>query len=162
MALTQVQGGMIAGLPAGSVLQVVQGNGPGVTAASTAYPNSSTRATACSVSITPRSSSSKIYVSYSGWWYPYDSSPAGANQVAQVGSIYRGSTAITAAGAWQLQMASQTVYTYYSTQSVCVLDSPATTSAITYSMDIYAWAGSSSSITLREAGGSIIAMEIAG
>lgn len=149
-------------MPAGTILQVVQGTGSGVTAATTSYPNSSTRATACSVSITPTSASSKIYVTYSGWWYPYDSSPSGANQVGQVGAIYRGSTVITAAGSWQLQLATQTVYTYYGVQSFCVLDSPSTTSALTYSMDIYAWAGSSSSIILREAGGYIIAMEVAG
>jgi len=148
-------------MPTGTILQVVQGSGSGITASTTTYPNSSTRGTACSVSITPTSASSKIYVTYSGWWYPYDSSPAGANQVGQVGAIYRGSTLITVAGSWQLQLATQTVYTYYGMQSFCVLDSPSTTSPTTYSLDIYAWAGNSSSIVLREAGGAIIAMEVA-
>jgi len=151
----------ITRLPAGSVLQVVLGTAVGVTAATTAYPNSSTRATANSLSITPISASSKIFLTYSGWWYPYDS-PTNNNQVGQIGAIYRNSTIITAAGGWQIQTSNADTYTFYGMQSFVALDSPSTTSAITYSLQIYAWAGNASTVTLRETGGILIAMEVAG
>ncbi len=147
--------------PTGAILQAVLGTAVGVTAATTTYPNSSTRATVNSLSITPISSSSKIFLTYSGWWYPYDS-PTNNNQVGQYGAIYRNSTVITAAGAWQIQTSNADTYTFYGMQSFVALDSPGTTSAITYSLQIYGWAGNASSVTLRETGGILIAMEVAG
>jgi hypothetical protein len=148
--------------PTGAVLQAVLGTAVGVTASQATYPNSSTRATVNSLSITPISSSSKVYVTYSGWWYPYDGSPSDNNQVGQTGAIYRNSTVITAAGVWQIQVSAGNTYTYYGMQSFVALDSPGTTSAITYSLQVYGWAGNLSTVTLRETGGILVAMEIAG
>lgn len=169
MALTQVQGGMIlpsgqsipkAALPAGTILQVVSGNGPGVTASTNTYTSTSRIATA-SVSITPTSASSKVYVTYSAWWYPYDSSASTSNQVGMSGGIYRNGSAIQGPNHWQLQVNGAATYTYYGMPAFCVLDAPSTTSAITYSMEIYGWSGNPSTVVLRETGGNIIAMEVA-
>jgi len=139
-------------LPAGTILQVVQGTGAGLTAATTAY-TSTSRATTCSVSITPTSASSKIYVSYSAWWYPYDSSPTTSNQIGMSGGIYRGASAINGPFHWQLQANGAQSYTYYGMQSFVVLDTPSTTSATTYSMQIFGWSGNPSTVVLRETGG---------
>lgn len=178
MALTQVASGLIASvagstltgtqsipkstLPTGSVLQAVLGTAVGLTASNGTYPNVSTRATVNSLSITPISSSSKVYVTYSGWWYPYDGSPSDNNQIGQTGAIYRNSTVITAAGIWEIQVSAASSYTYYGMQSFVALDSPGTTSAITYSLQMYGWGGNSSTVVLRETGGILVAMEIAG
>jgi hypothetical protein len=147
--------------PTGAVLQAVQGTAVGVTASQATYPNISTRATVNSLSITPISASSKIFLTYSGWWYPYDGSPSDNNQVGMSGGIYRNSTLITATGIWQLQVSAGNTYTYYGMQSFVALDTPGTTSAITYSLQVFGWAGNAASVNIRETGGILIAMEVA-
>jgi len=106
-------------LPSGSVLQVVQ------TANTTAISTNSTSAasTGISVNITPSSTSSKIHVSFSARTY------INAANKEHFISILRGSTVIRGG------------YTLYSTSGAVaamtylhVLDSPSTTSQVTYSL----------------------------
>jgi hypothetical protein len=143
MALTQVQGGMIlasgqsipkAALPTGSVLQVVQ------TAFNTYLSVSSTSYTDTGItaSITPTSATSKILVMISAkLGLAYSSNDAAGN--VGFANILRGSTTIyesqrtpfgrfgvSATGAWR----------YDTSNSFCVLDSPATTSSTTYKMQV--------------------------
>ena len=79
-----------------------------------------------------------------------------------IGSIQRGSTLISVGAYWQLQVSAASTYTYYGMQGISILDSPSTTSATTYTVGLYGWAGNSASVNLRETGGYLIAMEVAG
>ena len=149
MALTQVAGGMLAGsitssqissvaastltgtqtiprgtLPTGSVLQVVQAyiNSGFTTTTSTTFV-----ATALSGTITPSSASSKIYIIFSGGVYQATSGNG-------YYGIFRNGNNIAN------NQVHNAVLNQWSTQGGSFLDSPATTSAITYA--IYMRSGS--------------------
>jgi hypothetical protein len=108
-------------MPSGSLLQVVTSE----FSTDTSTTNTSLTATGHTVSITPSSTSSKIYVMLSGsggyslsngWW---------------IGALYRGSTNIsTGMGYTQYYSSTEGNATY----SYNVMDLPSTTSAITYQM----------------------------
>jgi len=148
--------------PTGAILQVQQVASVGLSATTGTYPNFAGRFNVCTLTITPSSASNKIFLIYSGLWYPYDSSPSDNNQVGMIGSIQRGASLISVSTYWQLQASAASTYTYYGQQTVSMLDSPSTTSATTYTYGIYGWAGNNSTVNLRETGGYLIAMEVAG
>lgn len=149
MALTQVQGGMIlasgqsipyAALPAGSVLQVVSAT------KTDAFSSSSTSMvdiTGLSVSITPKSATSKILVSYQVCGGQSNTS---VNQDIFI-QLVRGSTAIGVGTTGGAQNASGEIAnggTASADQVVLrdtlmFLDSPATTSATTYKLQGMSW-----------------------
>lgn len=131
MPLTQVQGGMIGSLPAGSVLQVVS------TTKTDTFSMSSTTfsdVTGLSVAITPTSSSSKILVISNLNW-------GGSASDIFICRLLRDSTTISAgdaAGSRSLGYASMRTASADNmvTSSVTFLDSPATTSATTYKLQV--------------------------
>jgi len=108
-------------MPSGSLLQVVTSE----FSTDTVTTNTSLTATGHTVSITPSSTSSKIYVMLTG---------SGGGVPANgywIGALYRGSTNIsTGMGYTQYNVSTvgNTTYSYN------VMDSPSTTSAITYQM----------------------------
>lgn len=136
--------------PAGHVIQVVQ------TANTTAISTNSTSAasTGISVNITPSSTSSKMHVSFSARTY------INAAAKEHFISILRGSTVIRSG------------YTLYSTAGAVaamtylhVLDSPSTTSQVTYSLTHYVSPSSTGYINPNGAGDgtwNLTVMEIAG
>jgi hypothetical protein len=148
-------------MPAGTILQVLQFASPGLSAAGTSYPNFAGRANLCTISITPKNSSSKIFLIYSGYYYPYDTSPSNNNQVGMNGVICRNGTPITGQNGWQFQANGASTYTFYGMQTFSILDSPGTASAISYTFDVYTWAGNNSTVQLRESSGYFVAMEVA-
>jgi hypothetical protein len=120
MALTQVQGGMISSLPAGSVLQVVSTQyGSYVTTTSTSLVTTNVTAT-----ITPKSATSKILVlvSMNGL---LNATSSGAFHF----ELYKNGTSLTYL---------EDIYGYSGTVNAATsyqyLDSPATTSSTTYTM----------------------------
>jgi hypothetical protein len=131
-------GGIPAGASGGGIIQVVR--------ASYATQTSSASAswvTIFSASITPRSSSSKILVNPVCTWH--SSSNGGYLRVARGGNIIEGSSSGQAS---QGVCHAGTLYgngefmTYSTTQSSwMVIDSPATTSSITYDVQMYAASG---------------------
>jgi hypothetical protein len=136
MALTQVASGLIASvaastltgtqtipkatLPTGSVLQVVQGT----YSTQTSSTSSTWVTTNLTASITPSSSSSKVFVSVSA--------PVGNFSPANVAylTIYRNSTSL-AAGGMQIIYTQSGGYTVWPV-AMQILDSPATTSSTSY------------------------------
>jgi len=138
-------------MPSGSLLQVVTSE----FSTDTVTTNTSLTATGHTVSITPSSSSSKIYVMLTG---SGGSSPANGWWI---GALYRGSTNIsTGMGYTQYNVSTvgNTTYSYN------VMDSPSTTSAITYQMY---WRANHSSVSAyyrwSDKGNPLLtAMEIAG
>ena len=153
IAATQLTGTVAAArLPAGSVLQVVQGTLTSVaTTTSGSYVD-----TGLSATITPTSSSSKIFVVMYGG---LTERPAVASECPRFKIIRGASTFVQGGGNW-----------YYSTSAtdltgpvfMSCLDSPATTSATTYKLQFesrlgntvyinaYASAGDFASMTLME------------
>ena len=146
MPLTQVQSGMLASgvptraqLPAGSVLQVVQG----YTATGTTTTSGSPVDTALSATITPTNASSRILVLMNANGYTNRGSTVVAFGDAYF-YIIRGSTQLVVARTgvnfgnnnWTDMFPAQNALVY--------LDSPATTSATTYKMQI----STSSSLSL--------------
>jgi len=148
--------------PTGAVLQVQSAASVGLSASTGTYPSFAGRFNVCTLTITPSSASNKIFLIYSGLWYQYDSSPSDNNQIGMIGSIQRGSSQISVGGYWQLQASAASSYTFYSMQGISMLDSPSTTSATTYTVGLYGWAGNAASVNLRETGGTFVAMEVAG
>jgi hypothetical protein len=126
--LPAISGAALTGLtsaqmPAGSVLQVVQ-------ATSATETNAGTSATACAptVTITPSASSSKILVSFSAGGMI----EGGANSLRL--QIKRGSTVVR----YSPRYAFNSSGGYYSASIFYeFLDSPSTTSAITYTLEAY-------------------------
>ena len=141
MALTQVASGLIASvaastltgtqtiprgtLPTGSVLQVVSAN----TTTNTATTSTSFVATALAATITPISTSSKVFVIVAGG----AARASSGNQIYT--TIYRGATNLGSATRGLSQMGGGGVSTDY-TPVLSVFDSPATTSATTYTVYI--------------------------
>ena len=138
-------------MPTGSVLQVVTSE----FSTDTVTTNTSLTSTGHTVSITPSSTSSKIYVMLTG---SGGSSPANGWWI---GALYRGSTNIsTGMGYTQYNISTvgNTTYSYN------VMDSPSTTSAITYQMYLRANHSSVSAYYRWSDKGNplLTAMEIAG
>jgi hypothetical protein len=151
-------------LPAGSILQVVSTT---LTTATSASPGAGTFAdvSGLSVSITPTKASSKIFLTYN--------LPVSASSTTFIGSrILRGATAVGVGTAGTVTNFNSWTYISDSgrmeTLSGSFLDSPATTSALTYKMQFYP----SASVTMyanrrgvnTDAGGAatITAFEVAG
>ena len=141
-----------AQMPAGSVLQVVQGTASGgINTTSTNF-----TATGLDATITPISSSSKILVLVSGWM----AVPASLHHAAL--TIYRGSTALGNSYGFGNFYTASGGYTE-SMSSINYLDSPSTTSATEY--EVYLRRGSGSGSVEFGNGArlsTIILMEIAG
>jgi len=136
---TQLTGTIaVARLPAGSVLQVVSTTKTDSFTSTTT--NSFTDITSMSVSITPTSSSSKIYVTVTGTCSG-QSATSGSNL-----RLVRGSTAICIGdAAGSTTQASTNSYQLDVNQSnpfsISFLDSPATTSSTTYKIQFFITAG---------------------
>ena len=123
MALTQVQGGMIGSLPTGSVIQVVNTTTTTpATTASTSYVNFSPLNT----TITPKFATSKILVIAQLMLY------SGENTNYQV-TLYRGGSNLGPSNGFAYGYSSAVV-NLACPVTMSYLDSPATTSATTYSV----------------------------
>jgi hypothetical protein len=135
-------------MPAGSVLQVVQTvSTPSFSTSSTSY-----TATTHTASITPSSATSKVLIVYGGGWCIQ-----GANT--QVDVTARSNQGATNLGYGTFYSASSSGFTC-ATLGFTFLDSPATTSALTYT--IYAKeAGVPGSITATSQAKTLTLMEIA-
>lgn len=169
MALTLTGDGDITGLAVGAlpsnvigggaILQVVQGSEETSTSISTTTTPTDTTITA---SITPSSTSSKIFVLYSGQWYPYNSSSASV--IYMGGRIVRNSTSVRAYDDYALAVNWPSSFSgiFYLPVTMSYLDSPATTSSTTYKIQIYGNASNPAGATLRTIKGQIILMEVAG
>ena len=147
--LTNCTGVPASALPAGSVLQVV--SAPITTSSSTT--SATFVASVITASITPRSTSSKIYVNIS-----VQSDTQAINQVA-IMTIYRGATNLASGYPNNsLGYVWSTTSRLFSTSSLQYLDSPATTSSTTYTLYFLSNSGgtvaisngSASTITLME------------
>ena len=167
MALTKVQDGGLnltdAGLPAGSVLQVVQTSVNSLVSASAAGETTFNDISGMSVSITPGSTSNKILVSFT---ISIGNSTAQQNNAIK---LLRDSTEIVGTGATKNV---SSFHRLYSTPEIGALtlqylDSPSSTSALTYKLQ---WATGSGTIYLNRRGidstyatvSTITVMEIAG
>jgi hypothetical protein len=113
-----------SGMPIGAVLQVVNATRAGATVSTTSTSDVSWGATA---SITPTSSSSKIYVIASGGWYL----AAGTATEYAIG-IQRNGATIPTAGNDGLTCVYGTGPYVGSSYVITILDTPATTSSTTY------------------------------
>jgi hypothetical protein len=160
-----------ANMPSGSVLQVVQATPKtdGFTTTSTSYVD----ITGMSVTITPQSATSKILIIANGML-------TAAASVTAFAQLVRGSTAIglfgnTSVGTYYAAYwnpVSPDTDRAYANVTFNYLDSPATTSATTYKLQLYSSSGTTVGWGTRFAGGSnlpaqggtstITVMEIAG
>jgi hypothetical protein len=134
MALTQVQGGMISSLPTGSVLQVVQAT---KTDTFSTTSTTMTDVTGLSVSITPSSASNKILVFMNlsvGGPNAGDSNHVGSQIVRGSTAIFNGDTRGTRMPATSIVNTGQPGQMFH--PNAVYLDSPATTSATTYKIQI--------------------------
>lgn len=142
-------------LPAGSVLQVVTGTaGTQVDTTGTAYVDSG-----LSASITPRSSSSKILVLVSQVFGVRRNDPYHAARLA----VVRNTTVLHFVVADTELNATRNEF-HASPSAISVLDSPATTSSVTYKTQLACVHGVSSetaSVNTRNSTATIILMEIA-
>ncbi len=161
MALTKIGE---AGMPAGAVLQVKQTAIAAVVSASAAGESTFADISGATVSITPLSSSNKILVSYT---LHIGNSTTSQNNVIK---LLRDSTAIVGTGGSTLNVtgyARLNNNTEIQPEAIQYLDSPATTSALTYKLQ---WATGSGTIYLNRRGyngtygllSTITVMEIAG
>jgi hypothetical protein len=143
-----------SGLPVGSVLQVVQGTtNTQVSTSGTSYVD-----TNLSASITPTSSSSKILVLVSQTFGVRRNDPYAAGRL----GITRNSTVLHFV-VWDREFTATRNEFLASPSSISVLDSPATTSAVTYKTQIACVHGVSSEevfANTRTATATIILMEI--
>ena len=145
----------IAGKPilnsTGSILQVVSATigTSTITTTSTSYQSSG-----YSVTITPGNTSSKILVSLNGGWSFINSGNG------MYLTLYRGATDL-GGGAPMNQIYSSTNETIATPLSMLWLDSPATTSASTYTLYFRSRAGASVNVSEGGATFQMIAMEVA-
>jgi hypothetical protein len=140
----------------GTVLQVVEGRKTTNTATTSTTPSAS----GLSASITPSSTSSKIYVHA---WFEFTTADTDSASAAGGAVLKRGSTTISQH--WvDMEFGGATSTRLETPTSISLLDAPATTSATTYSVDIYSYvSGNSSSMKGNaEYPATIILMEIAG
>ena len=139
-------------LPTGSVLQVVYSQAAGslVQTNTTNFTD-----TGFNVVITPSSTSSKIHIS---WYFNTTINSSGASGI--VSKIYRGTTAISQGdGTFEYQTVATNTH-----QTVCsfILDSPATTSAVTYRLYFRKYGTGPANIDPGWGGVRMTAMEIQG
>ena len=152
MALSKItnDGVAISGLPAGSVLQVVQATAT----AATSTTSTSYVATDLSANITPSSSSNKIYIMVSGR-FGNTSAAGGANL-----TVFRDSTNL---GIISGRLANQYIDragSNFNQMAFVYLDSPSSSSQITYEVRLTSGdAGSTASFDQAQV---IVLMEIAG
>tara|TARA_R110000822_G_scaffold149603_4_gene288685 strand:+ start:701 stop:1192 length:492 start_codon:yes stop_codon:yes gene_type:complete len=147
----------------GAVLQVVQTSINSIVSASAAGENTFNDIAGMSVSITPASTSNKILVSYT---IHLGNSTAQQNNSIK---LFRGSTAIVGSGATRDVSGYVRLYSTpeISLEALQYLDSPSSTSAVTYKLQ---WATGSGTIYLNRRGNdtiysavsTITVMEIAG
>ena len=152
MALSKITNDGVAtsGLPAGSVVQVVQSTAT----AGTTTTNTSYVATSLSANITPSSSSSKIYMMVCGR-FQNNNNAGGADL-----TVFRDSTNL---GITSSRLANQYIDragANYNQAAFFYLDSPSTSSQITYEVRIRS--GSSSTTVQFDQSQMIVLMEIAG
>ena len=149
-----------ARMPTGSIVQVVQNTtDPSYTGATSTTPTS----TGFAVTITPTSASNKIIILYNGLWYPYDSSGTATN-IFMGGLIYRGGSAVRTFSdiSHNVGLTSAVLYTHYGIVNINYMDSPATTSATTYTFYVYGNSGNAGTVVFRTTQGNLIAMEVVG
>ena len=140
-----------AAIPTGKVLQSVAST----TASSTTTTSTSFVATNLTLNITPSATSSKIYVvACSGF---YNASTTGDQGAA---TIYRDSTNLGGNGGFVNTFRTDTRIIFPT--AVCVLDSPSSTSQITYAVYIRSYSGASMQWNGQSEIGQIVAMEVAG
>jgi hypothetical protein len=158
MALTRLGTNAITALPAGVGGKVLQVVSTAKTDSFTTTATSDTSVTGLSLSITPSSASNKIYVIFAGVTYCLNS----ANYFGAI-SIYRDSTRIIGGQAGVPSTAGGVV-----NSCIAILDSPATTSAITYDIRLKS-EGNSSTVGVNNPSGVVVdekvtitAYEIAG
>ena len=151
MALTQVQGGMISSLPSGSIIQVAGANN---TMSNTTITSTSAVSTGLTVSITPKFSNSKIYIMAT-----FSMTQDGQDNAQSYVYIYRNGSNLKTSGT-ALAMYDNPGGNVGFSIPISFYDSPATTSACTYT--VYGSVSSSSS-QFRPIAGSdtIVVMEIA-
>ena len=153
IALTNQLSGMTdASMPSGSVIQVVSHKN----SSQNGTTSTSFVATDSTVTITPTSTSSKIYILTSSPMY------SNANDGHIYTTIYRGSTNVNGSAELQLFAAGNNSMGRWSNGSMSFLDSPATTSATTYT--VYFRRASGSTVYYDANGGmaTITLMEIKG
>jgi hypothetical protein len=135
MALTQVQGGMIGSLPAGSVLQVVNAT----YSTFTTFSSSTFADSGLTASITPKYSTSKVLVMVC-----LAGAGKSGSDTAFAAKLVRGSTSISNmegnAGSTGTSTANS-----IGTVAINYLDSPATTSSTTYKVQCLSTGNASSS-----------------
>jgi len=116
-------------MPAGSVLQVVSN-----TSSASVATTSSTPQDVISISITPSATSSKIYLMFSGMNQAYGNSQTGT--VAIKNNLYRGSTVIGNSEVNSVEVGNMYSTSFYIGFPIAVylLDSPSSTSQVTYTL----------------------------
>ena len=135
----------------GKVLQTVTAT----TTSSTATTSTSFVVTNLTLNITPSATSSKIYVvACSGFYNASETGDQGA------ATIYRDSTNLGSTGGMVNTFGTDKRIIFPTT--VCVLDSPNSTSQIAYAVYIRSYSGASQTLNGQGEEGQIIAMEIAG
>ena len=129
----------VSGLPAGKILQVVSTTKSDTFSASLAT-TTFTAVTGLSLSITPSSASSTILLlgSVNGSWSLNTSNPHATWRFTRGGSpVGVGDTDGSRASITAMTVAASTAFISQANASMMYLDSPATTSATTYAIDIY-------------------------
>ena len=162
MALSKIPNNMQDDLPAGSVLQVVEGS----TSTNTQITGATFADTTLSVSITPKFSSSKVLVLIQQTYATYNT---GTTEMGVGLKLFRGSTEIAAINdaaraMAQLQTSDGSSQQMGGTAFLQKLDSPATTSAITYKTQGATYAASNTTTLTCQKNGTlsrITVMEIA-
>ena len=140
-----------AAIPTGKVLQTVTAT----STSSTATTSTSFVVTNLTLNITPSATSSKIYVvACSGFYNASETGDQGA------ATIYRDSTNLGSTGGMVNTFGTDKRIIFPTT--VCVLDSPSSTSQIAYAVYIRSYSGASQTLNGQGEEGQIIAMEIAG
>ncbi len=132
----------------GNVLQVLES----VNTTQQSTNSTSNIATGITASITPSSSSSKIFVfcNYTGYVSPAS--------ITAYYSIYRGATNITSPQGTRLESAGGS---WFGSQVFSILDSPATTSSTSYTLYFSVQSGATAIVNLSSSPGRMILMEIA-
>jgi len=161
-ALPALDGSALTGISGGKVLQVVQT----ATTSGTSSTSSTWAATNLTLNITPSSTSSKVYVSVSGGMNGWAGSAATTDQRGGL-KIYRKIGSGSFAELESSQSGQQVQYSrggVYMPLSINYLDSPATTSQVTYTLYMRRESGTLTFSVIRDNNnqGQIIAMEIAG
>jgi hypothetical protein len=154
MAIDQITSASLASgvptraqLPAGSVLQVVNA---GQTTPTSIANTGAFIATPLQATITPTSTSSKIVIFYTFQWYA-------TGAIDSLAAIYRNAVSIGLDGTTKIQITgiNQSV-------SACAVDSPASTSALTYRIYMATSGAGSLTYNIDSYPTSLILMEVAG